>query len=423
MAFDSAPRIERTEHTERREFCLLFYLQAQAQALWYVPFANVLEAHHLESIIKYAFIPSSIASFISPMIGGMLADRHASAERILRWLFAGTGLCLVLTFSAIHHGWSARWVLACLLLQQLFFSPTWGLSSAIVLARLHNPERQFGGVRVWATFGWLLAGPIVSFAFHADASVLSGFLAAGAFLILAGFTGLLPSVPPPAPAAAHRWRDWLGWEAFGLLRDPNHRPIFISAALFNVPLAAFYPFTVIHLRELGELHPVAAMSLGQVSEVAAMYSLGFLIARFRLKTLFLAGIAFAALRYGLFAVDTRAAVLAGIAAHGLCYTLFFIPAQIYLERRVNPAFRARAQTLLIFMMGGFGNLVGVLSCGLWWEWCRVGGKTTQWTLYWGALCASVIGVFIFFSLTYRGLGRAKVAAAATPIDAPPIGEC
>jgi nucleoside transporter len=406
----------RTERRERFEFCLLFYLQSQAQALWYVPFSNVLAAHGLGHLVKYAFASSSLAAFVSPMIGGALADRHASASRILRWLAFCTGGFLILTFLAISRGWGAGWVLACLQLQQLFYAPAWGLSSAIVLARLPAPERQFGSVRVWGTFGWLLAGPLVSFVLHADLSAKSGFAAAAGWLLLGAFTWLLPSVPPPARKAPQRWTDWLGWDAFCLLRDPNHRPIFISAALFSIPLAAFYPFAVIHLRELGHANPTAAMSLGQVSETIAMYSLGPLLARFRLKTLFLAGIAFGFLRYALFAVDSRAAVLSGIAVHGFCYTFFFITAQIYLERRVDPLFRVRAQTLLTLMMAGFGNLIGSLSCGYWQEWCA-DANGMHWRLYWAALAACVAGIFVFFALTYRGLGHLHGGSTS---NAPPL---
>jgi hypothetical protein len=122
---------------------------------------------------------------------------------------------------------------------------------------------------------------------------------------------------------------------------------------------------------------------------------------------------FGFLRYLLFAMDTQSSVLAGVAIHGFCYTFFFITAQIYLERRVDPLYRVRAQTLLTFMMAGFGNLLGSLSCGWWQEWC-VDANGMHWRLYWAALAACVGGVYVFFTLTYRGLGRLSSGMIASP---------
>jgi hypothetical protein len=158
------------------------------------------------------------------------------------------------------------------------------------------------------------------------------------------------------------------------------------------------------------------MSLGQISETIAMYALAPLLARLRLKTLFMAGIFFGILRYLLFAVDTRAALLAGVALHGFCYTLFFIPAQIYLDRRVDRAYRARAQTLLTLMMSGFGNFIGALSCGWLRDWC-LGPGGTQWSLYWGILAVGVLGVFAFFGFTYSDSERLHTETIPSPLPA------
>ncbi len=407
---------QRVHLPERLELCLLFLFQAHAQALWYVPFSNVLVAHGYQHILKYAYACGAIAAFISPMTGGALADRRFPAERILRWLFFGTGVMMSATFFGISHGWKPGWVLACLQMQQLFYSPAWGLSGAIVLSQLRDPERQFGIVRVWATLGWMSAGVMLSYVFNAETSSLTGYLSAGAFLLLGVFTKVLPTVPPSAPGEAKTWRERLGWDALVLLKHPDHRAVFVSSALFNIPLAAFYPFTIMHLKQLGAAHPTALMSVGQLSEIVAMFLLGGLIAKYRLKTLFLAGIIFGIMRYALFSFNTEAFVLAGIALHGLCYTLFFIPAQIYLERRVDSAFRARAQNLLTLMLAGFGNIFGYLGCGWWQEHCSdPTGTRTDWTTFWSVLCVAVIGVFVYFATAYRGLRRIRHTAAPAAV--------
>ncbi|MHA3773105.1 MFS transporter [Verrucomicrobiota bacterium sgz303538] len=411
---------------QRTKLCALFCLQAHGIALWYVPFSNVLRANGLEAITHYAFACSSVAAFISPMLVGTLADRHFSAERILRWLLVGGAVFLALTSLAIQQKWGATWVLTFLQLEQLCASPTWGLSTAIVLANLKEPEREFGPVRVWATFGWMLAGILLSFVLRADSSTKSGFIAAGVWLGVAAFTLLLPHVPPSAGAGRKRWRDVLGWDAFVLLRNRDHRSVFVTAALFSVPLAAFYPFTVLHLRDAGEPRVSAAMSLGQISEAIAMYALAPLLTRFRLKTVLLTGIVFGVIRYAMFAFDTRGWILAGISLHGLCFTLFFISAQIYLERRIEPEYRTRAQALMTFMISGVGNFTGALASGWWRQWCA-GPAGTDWALYWTVMCGATVAVGAFFVMSYRGMNGlqptsegvpGQLASTAEPVAAP-----
>ena len=52
-------------------------------------------------------------------------------------------------------------------------------------------------------------------------------------------------------------------------------------------------------------------------------------------------------------------VLAGVLLHGCSFTLVFITAQIYLEQRVDAAWRARAQALLTLMNSGVGQPAGL----------------------------------------------------------------
>jgi MFS family permease len=333
---------------------------------------------------------------------GSLADQHVPANRLLRWLATGTGIFLALTALAIERSWSAASVLVLLQVQALCSAPMWGLSTSIVLARLREPEREFGPIRAWATIGWMSAGPLTSFVLVADSSTRAGFAASLIWLGVAAFTSTLPEVPPLGLGTAHSWRDVLGFRALALLGHRDHRVVFLTAALFCVPLAAFYPFTPLHLGDAGVGKITAAMSLGQITETIAMYSLAALFGRFRLKWIFLTGIGFGIARYAIFALDTKACLLAGIALHGFCYTLFFITAQLYLEKRIDPQMRARAQSLLTLMTGGLGTLVGSIAGGWWRDACQV-GTATDWPQFWLGLTAAIGAVFVFFAVCYRGL--------------------
>jgi len=383
--------------------------------MWMVAFSNVLSAHGLERIIPYAFSCSAIAAFISPLIAGSLADQHFSAERLLRWFACAAAVSLALTFVAIGKGWGAAWVLIFLQIQALCSSPTWGLASTIVLTNLNDPAREFGPVRVWATIGWMLAGWVTSYALQADASVRSGLAASVVWLGVAAITFYLPKTAPPVKTAGRTWSAVLGLEALQLLRHREHGPVLIAAALVSVPLAAFYPFAALHLRDLGEHRVAAVMSLGQVSEIITMYAISPLLARVRLKWLLLAGIAFGVVRYALFTANSLPTMFAGIALHGVCYTLFFIPAQIYLDRRVERHLHARAQALLTLMVAGLGTLAGSLGCG-WLRQACTDAAGTSWGVFWALLCGAMVVVFGYFALAYRAEEAGAETASAPALE-------
>lgn len=145
------------------------------------------------------------------------------------------------------------------------------------------------------------------------------------------------------------------------------------------------------------------MTLGQVTEMIGMFILGALLLKWRLKWIFACGLAFGVLRFVLSAFNTKAWLLAGTFLHGCSFSLVFITAQIYLDQRVDAAWRARAQALMALMNSGVGNLIGYLGIGWWFTACaRPAG--TQWSLFWSGLAAAAAAVLVYFLTAYRGIG-------------------
>jgi MFS family permease len=357
-------------------------------------------------LLPWVLATGGISAFISPLVIGALADQRVSPTLILRWLSLATSLLLALVCRAIEAGWNDASILACALAMSLVSTPMWGLGSSVVLSQLRQPGRQFGPVRAWATIGWMAGGWLVSYVLHSDSSVLSGYVAAAFWLVVTAFTCTLPIIPPPDAGGHRGWKQILGLDALDLLRDPNHRMVFITAALYTMPLAAFYPYCVRHLKELGVPGPTGIMTLGQITEVLVMIVLANLMTRFRLKWVFLSGIAFGLLRYLVFMLGTPAWIITGIVLHGLAYTLYFITTQIYLEDRIPTIQRARAQALLTLLSSGVGNLAGFLGSGLWLAYCeKSNGGHVPWSTFWGGLALVTGLVFLFFALFYKGRGR------------------
>ena len=397
------PVLQAIRKLEYAELLGLFFMQGAAMGIWFVPLSPVLDAHGFQAIKPYAFATSALAAFISPLFFGAMADRHASPERVLRWLSVGSALTMALATTAVGLRWPPLIVLGLIQLFALFASPTWSISSAVVFARLADSRSQFGPIRSLATIGWMAGCWLVSL-LNADATTLAGYTGAVIWLLLAAYTFLLPETAVPKSAEALAWHERLGLDALVLLVNRDHRMVFITVGLYCIPLAAFYPFTPPQLRELGFQHTSAWLSLGQVSEIVAMFSLGGLLMRWRLKWIFCLGLTFGVLRFLFSALNTKAWLLAGVALHGVSYTFVFITAQIYLDQRVDSSWRARAQALLSLVNGGIGNLLGFLGTGWWFAACSQSGLT-HWSLFWGMLSGSVLGVMLLFLAAYRGMPK------------------
>src|SRR5258705_9681140 len=165
----------------------MFFVLGAALGMWLVPLSTVLDAHGLHAIKPFAFAANGLAAFVSPLIFGALADRHASPVRVLRGLSLATAAAMALASTSIKLHWNPWLVLALIQLHALCSSPTWSISSTIVFARLEDAQKEFGPIRAMATLGWMAGCWLVS-ALNADTSALAGYTGAVMWMAVAAFT-------------------------------------------------------------------------------------------------------------------------------------------------------------------------------------------------------------------------------------------
>ncbi|SPE60804.1 Nucleoside:H symporter [Verrucomicrobia bacterium] len=405
----SPPTVLRTiRRADYAELIALFFLQGAASGMWLVPLSALLDAHGLRSIKVWAFATNALAAFVSPLLVGGMADRSGSPVYVLRGLsFAAAGSAAMVA-TAIQLQWNAWLALALIQATALCLAPAFSLISSIVMARLQFAQSEFGPIRAMATVGWIAGCWLIS-AFHADSSALAVYLAAAASLLVCLCAGFVPPQKSVRLAGRVSWHARLGLDALTLLKNRDHRVIFIIAGAFNIPLVGFYPYGPLHLRELGFTHVSACMSLAQTTEVLSMFALGSLLCRWRLKWIIACGLAIGVVRFALCVLPFKAGLLAGTTLNGACYALVFITAQIYVEQRVDPSWRTRAQALLNLMYNGFGSLIGYLVCGWWFGVCT-NPTGTQWPIFWAGLAAGMAVFLIYFLAAYQGR---RVAARLT----------
>jgi MFS family permease len=204
----------------------------------------------------------------------------------------------------------------------------------------------------------------------------------------------------------------LGFDAFRLLKQRDHCVFFVVTALFSIPLTAFYMYAPELLRFLGDAHSTATMTIAQISEVVAMLLVGWVMTHMKVKVVLSWALGLSALRFLMSGYAGASGLIdwhiAGIALHGMCYTFYFITAQVFLDRRVEPGLKGQAQGLLSLVSSGLGPLVGALVCG----WLRVhcvGADGRGWMLFWGILAGMIACCLVIFALFYRGLGKRQPA--------------
>lgn len=388
----------------------VFFFHGMTPGFWLPALTNILRARGMGDWVPAAFVVPPICALISPLIGGALADHRVPADRLFAWSSLICAVVLVAAFGTLDAGWHPAWFVGLLGLYALFSGPTWGLLTTISLTHLTHGERQFPLVRMGATLGWVAGGLMTSYLLHADTSPLAGYASAVTRLLAGGLAFLLPHTPPLGTCTSLKSR--LGLDAFSLMKQHDHRVFFVVTALFSIPLSAFYMYGPEFLKALGDNHPTATMTIAQALEVASLLLVGSVMTRFRVKTVLLWALGLSVLRFAMSAnAGLTGAIswhIAGIALHGVCYTFYFITAQVFLDRRVDPGLKGQAQGLLAMVSGGLGPLVGAVVCG----WLRNQCVTPDghgWTLFWAILAAMIAGCYAIFALSYHGRGRAPAA--------------
>ncbi|MFT6182182.1 MAG: MFS family permease [Paracoccaceae bacterium] len=379
---------------------VVFFLLASAPGFWFPALSNVLESYGLGDWKVIVFMVPPIAGMISPLIFGAQVDQRLEAQKVLGWIMLlGAGF-LYMAFHALEHGWGAEWFLTFFIINALISAPAWSLLTTITLSNLADPGKTFGYFRVWGTIGWLVAGLIVS-ATGLDFSAQTGKIGAEVRLLAGAACFFLP-VTLPKGAKPKCWSDTLGFGAMKLLKDRDLFVYFTSALLFSIPLGAYYLHTPKHLAELGVTAVSAYMTTAQLMETVAMLAMGWVIARYRVKTILLVALSCGVLRYTFYAMDEVAWLVLGITLHGICWTFFFEAGRVFVHRRVDEGMRTQAQALLGFFTGGLGGVIGILTVDRLYQ---AVVPSHGWSTYWMILTGMNCVAMLIFALGYKGLAK------------------
>ena len=389
----------------RLKLSTMMFLQYFVWGAWSVTMGTWLAEtlHFSGEQIGLAYGTTAVAAMLSPFFVGMVADRFFATEQLLAALHVIGAVFLF--YASMQTSFAPLYVV--LLAYTLCYMPTLALTNSLSFRQMEDSGREFPGIRVLGTIGWIVAGLFVG-TLGLEATATPMRIAAAGSLVLGAFCLILPHTPPQKTAQRATWRDVLGLDALKLMRDSSFAIFVLGSFLICIPLQFYYTFTNPFLNELGVTNAAGKMTLGQMSEIFFMLVMPWFFRRLGVKYMLLAGMAAWAARYLLFAAGNNGSLVwmlyAGILLHGICYDFFFVTGQIYVDRKAPGDLRAAAQGFIAFATLGVGMFIGSWLSGRVVDAFRVtAGAEVQhmWNRIWVIPAAGAAIVLILFLLFFR----------------------
>jgi nucleoside transporter len=385
---------------------IMMFLQFFVWGGWYVTVGSFMKDNNMEAIISWAYSVSPIAAIISPFFLGFVADRYFNAEKILGILHILSGCFLLLT--PLFTSKPTIFILM-LAMHMICYMPTLGLANSVAFRHVDNQEKQFPLIRVFGTLGWIVVGILVSGILHADKTATPFYIAGAAGIFLGFYSFILPKTPPLlGKDALVSFKDIIGLNALNKLKSKSFFVFALSSFLICIPLAAYYSYAPIFVGDMNIEDVAAKMTLGQMSEVLFMLILPLLFARYGVKYILLGGMLAWAVRYVLFAVSastgTISLVFLGIIFHGICYDLFFVAGQVYVDKKSTADIRSQAQGFLVLITYGLGMFVGAQVAGYIYN-LLLKGQTAlsvqSWQQFWLVFAVMTTVVIVYFFIGFK----------------------
>jgi nucleoside transporter len=327
---------------------------------------NNLHFTAVETSLIYSLLP--LATIISPFVGGQFADRWFPTQKVIAVLQLAGGVLLI-AMAGITTFAPMMWLM---LVYSLIYAPTLALTNSIAFVNLKNSEKEFGGIRVWGTIGWIAAGLALA-GWRLLAKSPEGVAMRGDTLLLAGIFSLvmgvlsfaLPKTPPQKEGA----KPWAFLEALKMFKDKSFAVFAAICFVVATELWFYYiltaPFLTSAVIGLSQKYVPAVMAIAQVAEIFVMaFLLSRALRKYGMRKTLTLGILAWPIRYLIFVIGAPVwLVIASLALHGFCYVFFFTAVYIYVDTIAPKDIRHSAQGLIAMIILGIGSYLGSLFVG------------------------------------------------------------
>lgn len=401
---------------------LMMFAQYFAWGVWLVPLGTYMsKGLQFDAIIGTAFGLIGIATILSTLFVGMVADRYFSAQKVMAILCLGAGAAL-LWVSTITQNETT--FLTGLMIHFLFYASTIPLATSIAFNSISDTGREFPAIRVWGTVGWIVAGLMIGLIPGAAGTALPMQIAGAVYVLLGLYSLTLPDTPPRAKGEPISISGLFGLDIVMGYRNRAFWVFIVAMFVIMLPKTFYDTYANNFFVEKNlainlfgwHLEATAIQTAGQMFETLFLIALPLLLLRFGIKWVLVVGMAAWGLRFLAFGwgYDGAQAIvplmLFGIIIHGICYDFVFVSSQIYVDRKFDLSARSRAQAFLALVTQGVGTVIGSNIAG--WIYAAHTSSSTDhdWRAIWLVPAAVAFAAALLFAFAFReGGARSRVA--------------
>jgi nucleoside transporter len=404
----------------RARLAVMMFLQYSVMGSWAVPLATYLLAPPEAGGLGFTptqtsgiYSATAFVGLCAPLMLGLLADRLFAAQRLLAFLhFVGAGILFAVGLFCGSQQFVIRTaedqaaasaetfavLLPLMVANAVVLILTLALSNVTGFRNLKEPKKSFGGIRLYGTLSWIVMNVLIDF-FGDALSPQPLYVAAAMSLVMACYSLTLPHTPPARMGKGIATA--LGIPALKMFRDPGFRVLILSALC----MAAIQQFYTVYanpfLKDIGAAKPVAVQTLAQVTEVFCMIAFPVILTKFGVKATLAVGVFGWVIRNALFATASLPIIAAfGLPLHGMCYTFFFVVANVYVDRHAPVHLRASAQGIYTFTSMGLGTLLGNFISAEVMEAHRTNAGV-DWFWFWMVPAVAAGAVFLAFVVLFK----------------------
>ena len=418
--------IDKSRGADRR-LHLMMFLQYSVYGMWIPLASRFLSADVSEGGLGFTeaqkgmviAVAAGIGAICAPFIAGQIADRYFSTERCLgTLLILGGAIKFITAYQSTYAAW-----LGLSIAYAVLYMPTQALTNSLAMAHLDDPKRQFPGVRVMGTIGWITVAwlfpmmwlqtdlqfrwlpPFFTGEVRPDATarMIDSLKAAGVLSVVYGLYCwfYLPHTPPKRDAA-----EKLAFaKAFGLVRYKSFTVLLMAALLISVLHFSYFVQLSQFLSTVGlrAVYLMPAMSIGQFAEIAILAGLGMMLSRLGFRTILTVGCFCFFLRYAIFGTASlpMEVIVGSLFLHGFCFSCFVAAAFIYVDRIAPPDVRHSAQTTFMLVFFGIGPLITGLINGRLAALCTSANGELDYSSYWYILAAVGLAATVLVAIFFR----------------------
>jgi nucleoside transporter len=398
----------------RLNLSIMMFLQFAVWGAWFVVFFPYLRNLDFTGAQAGALIGNmALGAIFSTIFAGYFADRLFSSEKMMAVCHLA-GAVLLYSIAQIQSPNDYWTLFALTLVYALLYNPTLVLANSITFEHVPDGQRDFPGIRVLGTLGWIAVGFGIDLLFKtdtSDATKTNGPLLLAAILsaVLGVYSFLLPHTPPKGEVKGIPFI-----KALGLFKDFSFAVFFIVSLIITVVLAFYYTVTADFLTKHCNVKDIGStMLIGQVCETIFLPLLPLFLWRFGMKTVLALGMLCWGVRYFCFANAGPDGIyftlaIVGVALHGFCFDFFFAAGFIHCDNKAPKDIRASAQALFSFLTYGVGMWLGSVICGFRQDhYTNPETKMVDWHNFWlepsvGVLCCLAVFLVLFREKPEKG---------------------